>query len=355
MKELEQTERVCQLKQLKEIETKYNVTVLYCSEVGSKLFGTNHAESDSDYRFIYMPNYESLIQQTALSSIKIGNQTNVKNTKNDIDFDGWSIQHWFNLLRKGETNSLNILFSMFKEDSILFEDKTFTSIIKKNYKKLLTKNMRSFQGYALGQAKKFGIKGQKYSELCEMKDFVNTLYYPKTMEKEPRRLEHWFSKIERFINKNKFKHIKFTMAPGPKGSDNSNIDVLYVSILGRLFEGGVDIGYFIAKVNEIENGYGNRTKTIAQTESKSDWKALSHAFMISSLCIELLETQFMKFPVDDKKYILEIKEGKLSVNEVIIAIEKNLELIDELIETTSLPEKVDDEFVRTTLLGLYAQ
>ena len=342
-----------QIKQLKNIENKYDVKVIYCSEVGSKLFGTNHAESDSDFRFLFMPSYESLITETSFSSIKIGEQTNVKNTKDDIDFDGWSVQHWFNLLKKGETNALNILFSMFKPNSILFQDENFTSIIKKNYKKLLTKNMRSFQGYALGQAKKFGIKGEKYSELCKFKEFTQSISIPDTNNKEVRRLEHWFPEIRDFVEKSKFKYIEFTMALGPKGSNNFNTKVLYISILGRLFEGGVDISYFVEKVNKIENGFGNRTKTIAETKSKSDWKALSHAMLISNLCIELLETQFMVFPTKDKKEILDIKHGKIPVSEVIDKIQHNLEEIEELIKTTELPEKVDNDFVRETLLSLY--
>lgn len=343
-----------EVNELKNIEKKYDVRVLYCSEVGSKLFGTNHAESDSDFRFLYMPSLESLILETSASSIKIGKSTKVKNTKDDIDFDGWSVQHWFKLLRKGETNALNLLFSMFKEDSILFKDEFFVSNIKNNYKKLLTRNTRSFQGYALGQAKKFGIKGQKYHELVEFQKFTKTLTFPRTIKKEPRYLRHWFSEIETFIKKNKFKHIEFTMAPGPKGSDNKNKDVLYVSVLGRLFEGGVDVEYFVRKVNEIEAGFGNRTKAIAETESKSDLKALSHAFIISELCVELLRTQFMTFPVKNRTYALDIKQGRILVNEIIDSVEKNLKEVDELISTTDLPEKVNEEFVKETLLEMYS-
>lgn len=342
-----------ELQQLKDIELKYDVKILYCSEVGSKLFGTNHSESDSDYRFIYLPSLDSLILGTNEDSIKIGKSTKIKNTKDDVDFDGWSVQHWINLLKKGETNALNLLFSMFRSNTILLEDTKFTNIIKNEYKLLLTKDMRSFRGYALGQAKKFGIKGQKYAELCKFKEFIRTLSVPKTMDKEPRRLENWFNILKNHINTNKYKHIEFTMALGPKRSDNKDVEVEYCSVLGRLFEGGVDVSYFIEKTNDVHGGFGNRTKIIAKTETKADYKALSHAFMISSLCIELLKTQFMKFPVDNNEVILAIKHGQVSVDEIIDSVEHNLNEIDTLIETTNLPDKVDADFVTKVLLNLY--
>jgi len=249
-----------ELEQLKDIETKYNVKVLYCSEVGSKLFGTNHENSDSDFRFLYMPNIKDLILENALSSIAVGKQTKVKNTKDDIDFDGWSVQHWFNLLRKGETNALNLLFSMFKEDSILYQDKMFTSNIRFNHIKLLTKNMRSFQGYALGQAKKFGIKGHRYNELVNFVEFVKTLQIPED-NKETMRLEYWFDNIEEYILKNKPKYIRIVFAPGPKSSDNSNKNIPYVSVLDKLFAGAVSLEYFLDRITLLSGAFGNRTKS----------------------------------------------------------------------------------------------
>jgi len=129
-----------------------------------------------------------------------------------------------------------LLFSMFKQDSILYQDKSFTSTIRDNYKKLLTRDMRSFQGYALSQAKRFGIKGEKYSELTIFKKFVNSLSYPKTMNKEQRKLKYWFPELEKYTKEENFKHIGFIMALGPRGSDNSHSEVLFNKINEKFTE-----------------------------------------------------------------------------------------------------------------------
>ena len=335
---------------LKEIEQKHNVEVLYCSEVGSKLFGTNHSESDSDHRFIYKNSLEDILLGTDRDSIKIGEQTNIKNTKDDVDFDGWSVQHWFNLLKRGETNSLNLLFSMFKNDSILYQNEVFTSVIRDNYTKLLTKKTKSFQGYALSQAKRFGIKGVKYTELTRFKEFIMSF---STSKNDDTRVQEILESIKEELKVNNYKYIKVIMAPGPTGSGEANMDIEYISILDKWLSSYIKISTFQNKLSEMHGGYGNRTKSIANTESKTDFKALSHAAMISEICIELLTTNFIKFPIDNAKHILDIKYGNINVQDIVQEVEDNLETIDELIKTTTLPESVNTDFMNKVVLELY--
>jgi len=339
-----------EITQLKEIEQKHNVEVLYCSEVGSKLFGTNHAESDSDYRFIYKNSLEDTLLGTDTDSLKINEQTNTKNTKDDVDFDGWSVQHWFNLLRRGETNALNILFSFFKDDSILYQNEEFAAVIRDNYTKLLTKNTKSFQGYALSQAKRFGIKGAKYAELTKFKEYI--MSFP-TSKNDDTRVQEIMESIKEELKLNDYKYIKVIMAPGPVGSGMAKTDIEYISILDKWLSSHIKISTFQNKLSEMHGGYGNRTKSIANTESKTDFKALSHATMISETCIELLTTNFIKFPVDNAKHILDIKHGNVNVSDIVQEVEDNLETIDELIKTTTLPESVDTDFMNKLILDLY--
>jgi hypothetical protein len=336
-----------ELAQLLTAEETYGVKVLYCSEVGSKLFGTDHAESDSDYRFLYINSLENTILGNIKDSIKIGKQTKVKNTKDDIDFDGWSVQHWFKLLRKGETNALNLLFSMFSDNTILTADESFVHHIKCNYKKLLTKDMRSFKGYALAQAKRFGIKGEKYDELNKFKRYIETFPEDKNVK-----LGECFESFKTELKTNKYKHIKFVMAPGPRGTGFTG-DIEYIAILGKMFEGGVTFNYFLENVKKIHGGFGNRTKTIAKTLDKTDWKAMSHAYLISSLCVELLSSKFMTFPVKDRSYILDIKQGKVPVDYVVDEIEKILENVEVMLLKTDLPDSVDEAFMNKTIISLY--
>jgi len=50
-----ENEKQAVITQLLNIEKNNNVSIIYCSQVGSKLFGTDHADSDNDFRFLFVP------------------------------------------------------------------------------------------------------------------------------------------------------------------------------------------------------------------------------------------------------------------------------------------------------------
>ncbi|MBK0402616.1 nucleotidyltransferase domain-containing protein [Adhaeribacter sp. BT258] len=81
------------LKRLKEIETEYDVTVLFASETGSRAWGFPSPDSDYDVRFIYMhPQDWYLAIDEKRDSIEYLN--------GDLDLVGWDIRKSLQLLRK---------------------------------------------------------------------------------------------------------------------------------------------------------------------------------------------------------------------------------------------------------------
>ncbi len=338
------------ISKLHQIEKKHNIEVIYCSQVGSKLFGTDHANSDNDFRFLFLPKKEDLLLQVNLDHIKIGNSTKVKNTKDDIDFDGWSLQKWFKLIKKGETNAINLLFSMFSEKTIICENTNFTSIIKRDYKKLLNKNMKSFMGYALSQTKRFGIKGVRYSELDSFVKYIESIAKNENIQLND--LSELFEKMETNIKENKYTYINFVKAPGPRGAGDYK-NITYISILGKLFEGKIKIGDFLKRIQTQFNQFGNRTKIVASTKSKTDFKALSHSYLISSEVLELVKTQFIKYPLTQAKFILDIKKGKVNVNDVVLSIENLLNDVDLELLKSNLQDESDTKFMNSIILNMY--
>lgn len=333
------------LEQLKQIEEQFNVKVVYCSHVGSRLQGTNHADSDTDYHFIFVPKVEDILLKQDRDFIKVGEVTKVKNTKDDTDFEGSSIYKYFNELKKSDTGAVDILFSMFREDTIVYQDTKFTETMKKHYSSFLNKNMKSFVGYALGQAMKFGIKGTRYKELKEFVDYLSCL------ESNDNKLQTFFDDFKKYIEKNNCKYIKFIIAPGPRSSGKQE-NIEYISILGKMFEGNVTYSYFEERVKSLEGQFGNRTKTIAETESKTDFKALSHAYRISTEVVELLETGFIKFPLKEADYIKQIKAGLIPTDFVISQVQDVLDSVDELLLKSDLPEEADTSGINKILLNM---
>ena len=322
---------------IKEIEKSYNVRVVYLTLSGSKLYGTDSKDSDTDYKSIFIPDVNDVLLRRDTKSISFTTgEKDSKNTKDDIDFTLHNVIDFFNMLKKSETGSIDLLFSMFRGETIVFEDEVFTNLIKKNYKSFLNTNMKSFIGYALGQTKKFGIKGDRYNELDSFVHSFSNSYDVSSSTK----LEVIFDELEDFISE--YKYIKFIMAPGPR-ANGSQRDIKYISVLGKMFSGDVSVEYFFERINKLYKQFGNRTKTIANTASKTDFKALSHAFRISSEVRELISTKFIKFPLSEREYIKDIKVGKLEFEVVVEEIQDILEEVDELLLKSELPEKPDEK------------
>ena len=331
---------------IKKIEEQHNVNVVYLTLSGSKLYGTNSENSDTDYKGIFIPNVNDVLLRKDPKSISFTTgEKDSKNSKDDIDFTLHNVVDFFNMLKKSETGSMDLLFSMFRNKTIVFEDSNFTDLIKKNYKNFLNTNMKSFIGYALGQTKKFGIKGARYDELDSfVKSFENS-YKVSSSEK----IGNIFDELADFICD--YNYIKFVTAPGPK-ANRVQEDIKYISVLGKLFSGDVTIEYFFDRINNLYRQFGNRTKTIAKTEAKTDFKALSHAYRVAIEVKELLETNFIKFPLKDSEYIKAIKSGKVSLEAVVDQVQDILEDIDNLLLTSSLPEKPNSKELDKLLLGI---
>lgn len=83
------------IKELRRIETDYNVTVLYACESGSRAWGFASTNSDFDVRFIYVPKIDW--------HLDLDRQRNVIDSQipeYDLDISGWSLGKTIGLLRK---------------------------------------------------------------------------------------------------------------------------------------------------------------------------------------------------------------------------------------------------------------
>ncbi len=248
---------------IKNLEKEHNFKVLYLTKYGSKLYGTDNKNSDTDYKGIFIPSVNDVLLKKDKEHWT-SKASNVKNTKDDVDIQLFSLHKFFQLLKKGETGALDLLFSMFSP-SVVYSDELFVETIKANYNEFLNKKLHSFIGYSIGQSQKYGIKGTRYKELTKfIKRFRNT---PNGNDK----LHILFPYFKDYFKNTKY--LKMTTAPGPKTGKGENI-IDYVEILGKKFSGDVTVGYFFDKIINMENDFGNRTK--ASVEGV-DWKALSHS------------------------------------------------------------------------------
>ena len=314
------------LNEIQKLEKINNFKILYITEYGSKLYGTDNEKSDTDYKGIFVSPLDDVLLKKDKEHYT-SKATKVKNTKDDVDIQLFSLHKFFELLKKGETGALDLLFSMFSP-SIVYKDELFVETIKMYHKQFLNKKIHSFTGYAVGQAKKYGIKGTRYKELQDFKKHFEILNLTDT-------LDTIFPEFREYFKINNTKYLKMIQAPGPKTGTG---DIEYVEILGKKFSGAVSISYFLDRIHQIN--FGHRVK---EASKGVDYKALSHSVRVLFEVEELLDTGFITFPLKEKETVKNVKENKTPLKETMKFINFKLDEVKNKLDESKLPEKSNVE------------
>lgn len=324
----------------KDLAEKNGCTLLYLTEYGSTLYGTNSETSDVDYKGVFVSDVESLLLKTDKYNLTFtsGNDS-LKNNESDIDLQLYSIHMFMDLLEKGEGSAIEILFSVFRDDTIVCADPSFKKMCLENYPVLVSKKLNAFFGYCLGQTKKYGIKGERLNELESIIPILES-YAPL------HKLSAHQHNLENMIDFNKYEFISFVK--GLNGSKNE--EVTYLEILGRKFVLSNTCGYVLERLQEIQKQYGDRTKKASEGIDK---KALSHAYRIVMQIEELAYTGMIMYPLTAASEIKAIKYCDMSFEdyqELLITIGSTIDELKGVIEKSKLPDSVDRDLLNKYIL-----
>lgn len=85
---------------------------------------------------------------------------------------------------------------------------------------------------------------------------------------------------------------------------------------------------------------------------KIDGKNLMHCRRLLDMAMEIAETGTLTVKRPNAEYLLQIRKGKVSLEEVIDQAEADLKKLDDLFKNCSLPNEIDKDFVNDLLLEL---
>ena len=312
-----------------------DIEILYLVKFGSHLYVTSTPTSDTDYKGIFLPTKESCFLKETRNSITFNTKhNNQKNTSEDIDVQLWSLQYFLQLLSKGETNALDLLFSFTYPEIIIHQDKRM-NIIFNNYLKFFNINdCNSFVGYALGQAKKYGIKGSRLGKIKQVFDFVKR-------QNPEEKLSIILPELINKFSDNSYCFIKKV----------NNIDSLI--LCGKVHIGTIFIKELINRLQKDYFEYGERAELARQNQGL-DFKALSHAVRAIFQMDELIDTRKIIFPLENKDILIDIKLGKLSFSEIESIIDEGIYKIKNKLENYTRKTK-DQNFINQSILSFYKE
>lgn len=278
-----------------------NYRLAYLTKFGSHLYGTATATSDTDYKGLFWPSIDDLILQKKCNSISFSTGDNAsRNTSEDFDIQFWSVQYWISLVHKGDTNAIDLLFSMFADTKVT-SDQGVKDLLGEFYTHPIDliglKENTAYVSYAYMQAKKYGLKGSKLDFLKRARD-----WFAERLDEETQ-----YMRLEKYFDA--FLH---DMASGDSmycvERETNNERCLYIN--GKGFPASVKLGEAVRRLENEYKKYGVRSEMALHNQG-IDWKACSHALRACYQIIELAETGFLHYPLKDAPKIMEVKAGRL--------------------------------------------
>lgn len=316
--------------------------LLYLTQYGSHLYGTNTENSDLDFRGIFIPKIKDLILKRDVD--EYNTELNINGTKVDVKL--FSIHKFIKLCSKADTNALDVLFSIDinnderyvknRIEQYYADTEKLRSLYVHRHMLINMDRLESPCTYAFKQATKYGLKGQRRNTMLILLDKCKLLSDLHTVQDLTELLQNG----DLIDNK----HIKIDEL------DNKGKIEKYLYVCGVQHQFNLTLDKFKQRLQDkIDKEYTSQ-RTIDACDG-NDWKALSHAIRILYEIKELLETGKITFPCSE--FILHIKQGWVSREEIDNTFENEFNNILDKIQENKLNWKYDEQTWNSFLYCLY--
>lgn len=304
--------------------------LLYLSKFGSELYGTAiPGKSDTDIKGVFLPDKKKILLGRGKRHLTFKTGTdNGKNSAKDVDIELWSLDYWLlELLRKGETGAIDLLFSTTNPACVIFKDPFMDRIFSEPLRFVDAKRQTNYISYAINQARKYGIKGSRMGiikNVCEWLD--------KHTWDEDDRLNRFIDELAEKFGDGQYCGIV------ERNNEKS------LCLCGKIHMGSTRLDEFARRIRLHYDTYGARAKA-AMEGNGIDWKALSHAMRAIFQMEELCEAGKITYPLKSAPELMAIKTGKYpweTVEQMILdGIERTKGKLAEAVFPDYAPEQAD--------------
>lgn len=317
--------------------------ILFKSLFGSRLYGTDTPESDTDYKEVYRPAIVVLLRGNKLknSSTSTGNDFST-NGSDDEDYERIPVQVFMRDYLSGQAYAYELAHYALHENVEV--DASFRKICAELVTRYTTSNVKAMTGYAMSQAQKYGVKGTRLNSIMRFQSALlnhHTDDKMKLADSAGLCAELW----ELAAND---ENIKFEWYHGPRTRTPDKLLDPSFTVLGKCNGLEITFGEAIERCEKQAAKYGSRSHK-ARAASGSDWKAISHALRVIDQAIDILNGKILEFPRPLAPFYRDVKEGKYKWEYVSSVISERLETLAEAQESTELqsltPELVETFYV----------
>lgn len=329
--------------------------VLLKLQSGSHLYGLSTPESDVDYLGVVYEPFEYKIGFNTFNELDVSvkdKHSNGRNTKDAIDEKYYSLSRFVELLKSNNPTIVELLFA---------RDVEFRHpVIEKLYEHrmdFLSKSRieNGFIGYAIAQEKKMEIKSENLSEVSTFFEVIKDMDVDGTSTvidvlKRDKKLAGYCYQYE--MNQlDLVERLKASKSKEEIKKLNSKLGKMYLGT--REFSVNILFKKLRAQLEQIMNQKSNRSELVEKYNF--DVKFASHYLRLLLEGVELLETGEIKFPLKDREFLLDVKLGKYTLDEVLEHGAKLKDRVRKAQENSVISDKVHHGRVEKVVLDFYRE
>lgn len=330
---------------------------------GSKSYGTDTINSDTDIRYIFQLPTDKLIDLTSYVP-------QVSDDKNDIV--GYEIKRFIELIVKQAPNCLELLYC--PDDCVLHTSKQFNILLEHRDKFLTKKCKLSFGGYAIAQIqnssslqKKSNWENDRIKRKTPL-DFCYVAVNNKTMPVSKFLGNKWIK--QQHVALTKLNHFTdtYTMFSDPKilkprgivSSDGNEIRVTSIPLgiepIAIMYFNKDDYSRHCKDYMEYEKWKLSRNehRYVDNDEHghKIDGKHLLHTRRLLDMATEIGLNKTLTVKRPNAEYLMQIRRGEVPLLDIISQAEEDIKKLDLIFDNSDLPDDVDRDFVNDLLLEI---
>jgi len=278
---------------------------------GSHLYGTNTPESDEDYSGIFIANEDYYFGLRKIEELDLSVQYKNEYGKNKPDSVDYKLYEIRNFCRLALSNNPNILEHLFANTENILHCDTFGAMLLRNSHLFPNKGAYDkFIGYANSQRHKMIIKLDNFDQLSAALGFFK--------QQDP---------SEYIVMFRDSKEVKSFFAE--KGSH---------FVIGDLsFQKHLMVKKLVAALADRLSKVTNRHELVLKYGY--DTKFASHLIRLLSEGETLLKTGKLEFPLHNASFLLQIKQGELSLEDILKLADEYEFKLKYIRDDSDLPEK----------------
>lgn len=298
-------------------------------KVGSHLYGTSTPESDVDFNGVFIAPKEFYLGLQRVSEVDLSVISKHENGRNDKD----AIDRKFFELRKyvklASENNPNIVEQLFVPNNQLVECSSLgRKLLDNRHLFPYIGCYDKFIGYAISQKKKMVVKRDNMQDIIKAIDF-----FEKIQDKN----HNYVVQYKNNILKHDFQLVK------DRGQ--------HIQIGDIHLQKNETIKQVLRKLQDRRSKFSGRYEDFI-SKSGYDTKFASHLIRLLYEGTELLETGEIQLPLKKSELILDIKQGKFTIEEIMEMSEDLEHNMDQIVKMSDLPKRPQIKKIENLLIEI---